>query len=245
LNRSASGKYGKGLSGVLSGYDQFSPISAAIYGKSADPAAQAKYGPIAAKLPGNTPQEKFKYLQSESSKPDGLNKLQQLFGGGNAGVAATVLNDPKYLAASRKNVKNAQNFYGGPKANASDIQFRPGGNNFYNFTGPVGTLGTQPTGTTPSAQAVQAQAAPSAQAQVAQRVSTVSQPAQQKPQVNYLPIDMSGGGEQQAQQSPGGGGISAPSPTPQSGPSVPFLSATNTDNFLVLYSRMVYNIVDG
>ena len=102
----------------------------------------------------------------------------------------------------------------------------------------------------PTAQA-QAQAAPTAQVapqvqtQVEQRVSTVSQPAQQKPQVNYLPIDMSGGGEKQAQQSPGGGDISAPPPTPQSGPSVPFLSATNTDNFLVLYSRMVYNIVDG
>jgi len=256
LNRSASGKYGKGLSGVLSGYDQFSPISAAIYGKSEDPDAAAKYGPIVAKLPGNTPQEKFKYLQSEASKPDGLNKLQQIFGGGSASVAATVLNDPKYLAASRKNVKNAQNFYGGPKKNASDIQFRPGGNNFYNFTGPVGTLGTQPTGTTSPLQAVQAQAAPGTQvaqaaqaapgtqAQVAQRVSTVSQPVQQKPQINYLPIDMSGGG-QQAQQPSGGGGISAPPPTPQSGPSVPFLSATNTDNFLVLYSRMVYNIVDG
>jgi len=103
----------------------------------------------------------------------------------------------------------------------------------------------QPAVQASSAPPAQAQAAPSAQAQVAQRVSTVSQPAQQKPQVNYLPIDMSGGGEQQAQQSPGGGDISAPSPTPQSGPSVPFLSATNTDNFLVLYSRMVYNIVDG
>ena len=102
-------------------------------------------------------------------------------------------------------------------------------------------------GTTSPLQAApgtQAQAAPGTQAQVAQRVSTVSQPAQQKPQINYLPIDMSGG-EQQAQQPSGGGGISAPPPTPQSGPSVPFLSATNTDNFLVLYSRMVYNIVDG
>ena len=242
LNRAASGKYGKGLPGVLSGFDQFSPISAAIYGDSEDKDAKAKYGPIAAKLPGKTPQEKFKYLQSEASKPDGLNRLQQIFGGGSASVAATVLNDPKYLAASRKNVKNAQNFYGGPKANASDIQFRPGGNNFYNFTGPVGTLGTQPTGTTPSAQAVQAQAAPSAQAQVAQRVSTVSQPAQTQPQVNYLPINMGGG--QQPQQS-GGGGLSVPSPVQQSGPTVPSLSATNPDNFLVLYSRMVYNIVDG
>jgi len=240
LNRSASGKYGKGLSGVLSGYDQFSPISAAIYGKSADKNAQATYGPIAAKLPGNTPQEKFKYLQSEASKPDGLNKLQQIFGGGSASVAATVLNDPKYLAASRKNVKNAQNFYGGPKANASDIQFRPGGNNFYNFTGPVGTLGTQPTGTTSPLQA-----APGTQAQVAQRVSTVSQPAQQKPQINYLPIDMSGGGQQAQQQPSGGGGISAPPSPQQKGPTQPFLPPSNPNNFLTLYSRMVYNIVDG
>lgn len=107
-----------------------------------------------------------------------------------------------------------------------------------------GKMRGTPTSQAAQAQAVQAQAAPGTQAQVAQRVSTVSQPAQQKPQINYLPIDMSGG-EQQAQQPSGGGGISAPPPTPQSGPSVPFLSATNTDNFLVLYSRMVYNIVDG
>ena len=240
LNRAASGKYGKGLPGVLSGFDQFSPISAAIYGDSEDKDAKAKYGPIAAKLPGKTPQEKFKYLQSEASKPDGLNRLQQIFGGGSASVAATVLNDPKYLAASRKNVKNAQNFYGGPKANASDIQFRPGGNNFYNFTGPVGTLGTQPTAQTPSAQA-----APTAQTQVTQRVSTVSQPVQQQSQVNYLPIDMSGGGQQTQQQSPGGGGISAPPSPQQNGPTQPFLSPSNPNNFLTLYSRMVYNIVDG
>ena len=240
LNRAASGKYGKGLPGVLSGFDQFSPISAAIYGDSEDKDAKAKYGPIAAKLPGKTPQEKFKYLQSEASKPDGLNRLQQIFGGGSASVAATVLNDPKYLAASRKNVKNAQNFYGGPKANASDIQFRPGGNNFYNFTGPVGTLGTQPTAQTPSAQA-----AATAQAQVTQRVSTVSQPVQQQSQVNYLPIDMSGGGQQTQQQSPGGGGISAPPSPQQNGPTQPFLSPSNPNNFLTLYSRMVYNIVDG
>ena len=114
-----------------------------------------------------------------------------------------------------------------------------------NKSGKMRGTSTSPSAQAQATQAPTAQAAPSAQAQVAQRVSTVSQPAQQKPQVNYLPIDMSGGGEQQAQQSPGGGGISAPSPTPQSGPSVPFLSATNTDNFLVLYSRMVYNIVDG
>jgi hypothetical protein len=29
------------------------------------------------------------------------------------------------------------------------------------------------------------------------------------------------------------------------GISVPFLSSSNNDNFLTLYSRIVYNIVDG
>jgi len=88
--------------------------------------------------------------------------------------------------------------------------------------------------------------APGTQAQVAQRVSTVSQPVQLQSQVNYLPIDMSGGGQQAQQQSSGGGGgISAPPPTRQSGPTAPFLSSSNPDNFLVLYSRMIYNIVNG
>jgi len=98
------------------------------------------------------------------------------------------------------------------------------------------------TSTSPTAQA---QAAPTAQAQVTQRVSTVSQPVQQQSQVNYLPIDMSGGGQQTQQQSPGGGGISAPPSPQQNGPTQPFLSPSNPNNFLTLYSRMVYNIVDG
>lgn len=147
LNRSASGKYGKGLSGVLSGFDQFSPISAAIYGDSEDPDAKAKYGPIAAKLPGKTPQEKFKYLQQVAAEPDGLNKLQQIFGGGSSSVAATILNDPKYLEASRKNVKGALNFGAGSIAQPGDVRIRAGGNYFYNFTGPVGTLSSQSTAT--------------------------------------------------------------------------------------------------
>jgi muramidase (phage lysozyme) len=96
---------------------------------------------------------------------------------------------------------------------------------------------------TPQAQAAQVEAAKTAQTQVAQRAAAVSQTAQTKPQVNYLPIDMSGGGQQQT--GGGGGGTSGPPPAQGNGPSVPFLPASNTDNFLVLYSRMVYNIVDG
>ena len=244
LNRSASGKYGKGLSGVLSGYDQFSPISAAIYGKSADPAAAAKYGPIAAKLPGKTPEEKFKYLQQVAAEPDGLNKLQQLFGGGNAGVAATVLNDPKYLESSRQNVKNAQNFYGGKKTNASDIQVRSGGNNFYNFTGPVGTLGKQPTGTTSSPPKPSTVAAAQTQATNAQQVAqSVSRPPTQQPaQITVAPMNMA---SPQTQSTASGSKSIPPPQMAKGGVSVPFLSSSNDDNFLTLYSKLVYNIVDG
>ena len=46
--------------------------------------------------------------------------------------------------------------------------------------------------------------------------------------------------------SSGGGGKISASPAPkQNGPTAPFYPSTNYDNFLTLYSRMVYNIVDG
>ena len=103
----------------------------------------------------------------------------------------------------------------------------------------------------PQASSAQAQAvAQAAQTQAAtqqQQIRTIAQPPpQQQPQTNIIPIDMSGGGQQAQQQSPGGGGgISAPPPSRQSGPTAPFLSSSNPDNFLVLYSRMIYNLVDG
>jgi hypothetical protein len=75
--------------------------------------------------------------------------------------------------------------------------------------------------------------------QVAQQVAQPPPSQQQQPVV--MPINLGGGGQQQS----GGGGVSAPPPSQGSGPSVPFLPAGNPDNFLVLYSRMVYNIVDG
>ena len=134
--------------------------------------------------------------------------------------------------------KNAQNFYGGKKTNASDIQVRSGGNNFYNFSGKIGTLGKQPTGTAVASQVAAAPTSTQARQQIAQQVS--QPPAAQQSVV--MPINLGGGGQQQSGggSSGGGGGGSQ-----GSGPSVPFLPAGNPDNFLVLYSRMVYNIVDG
>lgn len=68
-------------------------------------------------------------------------------------------------------------------------------------------------------------------------------PSQQQQQPVVMPINLGGGGQQQ--QSGGGSGGGGGGGSQGSGPSVPFLPAGNPDNFLVLYSRMVYNIVDG
>ena len=102
----------------------------------------------------------------------------------------------------------------------------------------------------PQASSAQTQAvAQAAQTQAVaqqQQIAQVAQPVQQQSQTNIIPIDMSGGGQQQTQSSGGGGGgVSAPPPSRQSGPTAPFLSSSNPDNFLVLYSRMIYNLVDG
>jgi hypothetical protein len=68
-------------------------------------------------------------------------------------------------------------------------------------------------------------------------------PSQQtQPQVTVVPI---GGQTPQVQSVPSGSGIIAPPPPKQNGPTAPFLPSANPNNFLTLYSRMVYNIVDG
>jgi len=80
-----------GLFGQLTASNQYSPLSAAIHGTT-DPAAQAKYGPVAAKL-GRTPEERKAKLQQIISQPDALSQLQTLFGAGNASNAKKLLDD--------------------------------------------------------------------------------------------------------------------------------------------------------
>ena len=78
------------------------------------------------------------------------------------------------------------------------------------------------------------------QQQVAQAVS--QPPTQQKSQVTVAPMNMAS----PQTQSAGQGGKSIPPPQMSvGGVSVPFFSSSNTDNFLTLYSKIVYNIVDG
>lgn len=68
-------------------------------------------------------------------------------------------------------------------------------------------------------------------------------PSQTKASVSMLPLaDMSGG--MQSQKSSGGGGQIVVPPENE-GPSVPLLSSSDPANFLTMYSKIVYNIVDG
>ena len=96
-------------------------------------------------------------------------------------------------------------------------------------------------GQSSTAQAPTALALP-APSQVAEKLQTVAQkPGQAQPSVSVI----STGGQQQAAPSGGGGGtVSLPAPA-KNGPDVPFPSPKNPDNFLVFYSRLTYNIIDG
>jgi hypothetical protein len=97
---------------------------------------------------------------------------------------------------------------------------------------------TQQTSTQP-----RVEPAPARAQQIQARAQAVSTPAQRAPETITLPpttIDAT-----QTAPEPQGGGASTP-PQPSGGSiEVPFLPTTNPDNFLTMYSRIVYNIVDG
>jgi len=84
--------------------------------------------------------------------------------------------------------------------------------------------------------------APTKPGQQAPQAPSSSKPGPQAIQV--IPFQQSPAQVQPA-SSGGGGKISASPPPKQNGPTTPFYPSSNYDNFLTLYSRMVYNIVDG
>ena len=84
--------------------------------------------------------------------------------------------------------------------------------------------------------------APTKPGQQAPQAPSSSKPGPQPIQV--IPFE-SPSPQVQPASSGGGGQISAPPSPKQNGPTAPFYPSTNYDNFLTLYSRMVYNIVDG
>lgn len=82
------------------------------------------------------------------------------------------------------------------------------------------------------------------QKEASQRIAkNISQPAQKAPQTITLPPNIIDAGVPQQQSS--GGGVVPQAPSGSGSYEVPFLPTTNPDNFLTMYSRIVYNIVDG
>ena len=130
-----------------------------------------------------------------------------------------------------------------PKKGTGDFYRGTGGNFFHgSSSGKIGTL-------QPAASGVGGidlpdyMLSPQKREELKLSATNVSQPppSQQQQQPVVMPINLGGGGQQQS----GGGSSGGGGGSQGSGPSVPFLPTSNPDNFLVLYSRMVYNIVDG
>ena len=149
LNRAANAQaggsfkaYGTTLGDQITGREQFSPLSSAIYGVSADSAAAAKYGPISQSL-GATPEERKKRLLEIASEKDGLNQLQKLFGGGSASDAATVLEDFKSggdLSKQAASDIGSMVSFRGYRSGAGDFHRGQGGNYFFGSGSHTGSL---------------------------------------------------------------------------------------------------------
>jgi len=131
-----------------------------------------------------------------------------------------------------------KSYYDQPNKSLSGIQ------KFYSdrlkSQGVSGLTQTPPKPQQTKATVAAAQTQATTQQQIAQTVS--QPPVQQAPQVNIAPMSVAG---PQAQPTKSGDSVAPPPVMSKGGVTVPFLSPSNHDNFLTLYSKMVYNIVDG
>jgi len=229
-NRAGQNYGGHGsLFGQVTAREQYSPLSAAIYGTSGDPAAARVYGPIAASL-GNTPQERIARLQQIISQPDALSQLQTLFGAGNASNAKRLLDDfysnGPLSKESQKLIRGRTNF-----GAASGVGGATGSGQIKRSSNTFGAAGSNKapsllSGLTPSAPVLPGPGiTPSASAP------------------RYLPSP--GGGDQGITAVPVSvEAMSAPSSaTSEGSEGPPEINTTYYENFLALYSKLIYQIV--
>ena len=157
---------------------------------------------------------------------------------------ARALRDPKgyYFGEGRKDLQSILQKYS-PSSDGNDIPVH-----MRNIMGIGGRTGGDPNavfiprgskgGTT-----VPVPPAPKLPTKPGQQAPQAPSASKSRPQPIVIPF------QQQSQVQPassgGGGKISAPPSPQQNGPTAPFYPSSNYDNFLTLYSRMVYNIVDG
>jgi hypothetical protein len=213
-----------GLFGQLTASNQYSPLSAVIHGTT-DQAAQRKYGPIAAQL-GNTPQERIARLQQIISQPDALSQLQTLFGAGNASNAKKLLDD----------------FYSNGPLSKESQKLIGGRTNFGARSGVGGATGSgQIRRSSNTFGAAGANKAPSLLSGLTPSPAPGITPSASAPR--YLPSP--GGGDQGITAVPvSAGAMSAPSSaTSEGSEGPPAINTTYYENFLALYSKLIYQIV--
>jgi hypothetical protein len=244
LNRTAQNHSGYGgLGEQVMARGQFTPISAAIYGSSGDPAADRAYGHIAPML-GKTPEERKAKLR-QIVETEGLQGLDRIFKRDLAGNANTVLADFKSRGplsqAAAQGVKGREYFKGQdhlPNKRPEDFYRGTGGNYFHgNPSGKIGTL--QPTvvpsggqqQTTQSQIQSRVQPTPPSDQQAQQIQNVTRSPSDQKPSVAVInaPPEIAAipTGET---QSGGGGNMMQLPPASSSGPDVSMYGQTRNPN---------------
>lgn len=131
LNRA---KTRKSLAEEITAEEQFSPFSAAIYGYSADKAAERKYGHL------NVTKKEIFDLAKQSN---GLEALAQRFNAGNPAVAQKVLDDFKSqgpLSQSAANFVGGAEYFMAYPVGAPNERQRPNGGNYFRDTYSSGAI---------------------------------------------------------------------------------------------------------
>jgi hypothetical protein len=233
VNRAGQNYSGNGgLLGQLTAREQYSPLSAVIYGTSGDPAAARKYGPIAARL-GNTPQERIVSLKQIISQPDALSQLQTMFGAGNASNAKKLLDD---FYSNGPLSKESQKLIGGRTdfGARSGVGGATGSGQIKRSSNTFGAAGSNKapsllSGMKPSSPTLPTLPTP----------GITPTPATPR----YLPSP--GGGGQGITAVPVSvGAVAAPSSgTSDGSEGPPAINTTYYENFLALYSKLIYQIV--
>jgi len=232
------------LFGQMTEREQFSPISSMIYDiPSEDPDAERVYGPIKAKL-GKTPEERIKKIKELSSGTDGIQNFADFIGRPEiAAPASNVLkqfkNDTAVAAQSRDFVGDLISFRGYA---GRGKRRGPGGNYLFDSGGKIGKLPVAKID--PNAKGG-FELDPRGLQRSPEQIEAISKPIPSgsgSGSSSVVPLDLSGAAPQQ--QASGGG-----SPTilagKNEGPTVPQLASGDSENFLTMYSKLTYNIVDG
>jgi len=234
------------LFGQLTQEAQFSPISAMIYDTpSADPDAERVYSGLRAKL-GATPDERIKKIKELTSGTGGIKNFADFIGKPEiAAQASDVLkqfkNDTSVAANSRDYVGDLISFRGYEPPGVSSKRRGPGGNYFFNSGGkigkiPVATIDPNAKGGFDLVNGLQ---------RGPEQIDSIYQPVPAQSDAgssSVVPLDLSGA---TPQQQASGGSAPTISPAQNEGPTVPILNSSDSSNFLTMYSKLTYNIVDG